>query len=103
MVPNNQNRDLNLNFQASKCYQNLFLKKVEQSLIKHSENRIIIQSVMFENEIGPGVLQSSVRQTRVLQEYQRHKPRPADYVPILSMLCEMFGNFMFAEYLNGAL
>ena len=37
--------------------------------IEHSENIIIFQSVMFENEIGPGVHQSSVWQTRVLQEY----------------------------------
>ena len=44
---------------------------------------------MFENEIGPGVLQSSVRQTRVLQEYQRHKPHATDYMSILPVLCEI--------------
>ena len=44
---------------------------------------------MFENEIGPGVLQSSVRQTRVLQKYQKHKPRATDSVLILSVLCEI--------------
>ena len=36
--------------------------------IEHPGNRIIFQSGMFENEIGPGVLQSSVRQTGVLEE-----------------------------------
>ena len=49
---------------------------------------------MCENEIGLGVLQSSVRQTRVLQEYQRYKLRPTDYVSILSVLCETFVDFM---------
>ena len=57
--------------------------------IEHSGNRIIFQSGMFENEIGSGVLQSSVRQTRVLQEYQRHKPCPTDYMSILSVLCQI--------------
>ena len=32
---------------------------------------IITQSGLFENEIGPGVLQSSVQQTRVLEEYYK--------------------------------
>ena len=44
---------------------------------------------MFENEIGPRVLQSSTQQTRVLQEYQRHTPRATDYMSILSVLCEI--------------
>ena len=44
---------------------------------------------MFENDIRPGVLQSSIRQTRVLQEYQRHKPGATDYVSILSVLCKI--------------
>ena len=44
---------------------------------------------MSENEIGPGVLQSSVWKTRVLQKYQRHKPRATDSVLILSVLCEI--------------
>ena len=29
---------------------------------------------MFENEIGPGMLQFKVGQTRVLKEYVRYKP-----------------------------
>ena len=42
-------------------------------LIEHSENKVIpqsglfSQSGLFENEIGPRVLQSSVQQTRALQ------------------------------------
>ena len=35
----------------------------EQSIIGHSENKII---TYFENEAGPGVLQSSVEQARTL-------------------------------------
>ena len=31
-----------------------------QILIEHPENKIITQSAVFENEIGPEVLQSSV-------------------------------------------
>ena len=53
--------------------------------MEHSENEIITLSRMFENEIGPGVLQSRVQQTRVLQEYQKHNPCASDYVSILSM------------------
>ena len=62
--------------------------------VEHSENRIIFQSRMFENEIGPGVLQSSVRQTRVLQEYQRHKPRATDSVRVV----RNFADYMFVDY-----
>ena len=57
--------------------------------IEHSENKNITQSGMFENEIEPGVLQCSVRHSRVLQEYLRHKPRATDRVSILSVLCEI--------------
>ena len=48
--------------------------------IKHSENKIITQSEMSENEIGPGLFQFSVRQKRVLQEY-----------------CETFSDLMAVE------
>ena len=58
--------------------------------IEHSENKIITQSGLFGNEIGPGVLQSSVQQTRVLQEYQRHKPCATDYVSF----CPYFMNYL---------
>ena len=52
---------------------------------------------MSENAIGPGLLQSSFRQTRVLQEYQRQKPRATDYVSILSVLCEIFADLIVVE------
>ena len=48
------------------------------------------QSRLFEDEIGPGVIQSGVQQTRVLQEYQRYKPRAANYVSTLSLFCQIF-------------
>ena len=53
--------------------------------IEHSENIIIFQSEMFENEIGPGVLQSSVRQTRVLQGYQRCR-----FCPCCPKFCRLY-------------
>ena len=71
--------------------------------IEHSENKIITQSGMFENEIGPGLLESSVRQTHALQEYQRHRPCATDYVSILSMFSEIFADCMFLEYWTGIL
>ena len=57
---------------------------------------------MFENEIRLGLLQSSVRQTWVLQEYERYKPR-ADHVSIVSVLCEIFADGIFVEYWTVAL
>ena len=39
--------------------------------IEHSENTSIRQSGPFENEIGPGVLQSGVQQAWILEEYER--------------------------------
>ena len=48
-------------------------KTDKYKLIGDSENKIITESGLFETEIGHGVLQFSVQQTRVLQEYQRHK------------------------------
>ena len=47
---------------------------------EHSENKIIVQSELF---IGPGALKSSI-QKRVLQDCQRHKSEPTEYVSILS-------------------
>ena len=76
----------------------LFLEGTERS-----ENKVITQSGMFKNEIRSGLLQSSVRQTRVLQEYQMRKPRATDYVLILSVLCEIFADFMFPERWTRAL
>ena len=54
--------------------------------IEHSENNIIMQSGLFENEIRPGVLWSSVQQTRALQDFQRLKVFATNYVLILSFL-----------------
>ena len=56
------------------------------SSIEHSENRITVQSWLTENEIGPGVLQSSIQKTCVLQEIQRHKAKTTDYTSILSFM-----------------
>ena len=64
--------------------------------IEHSENGIIFQSGMFENEIGPGVLQSSIRQTRVLQEYQMNKPRATDVDSV--HVVRNFADYMFVDY-----
>ena len=51
-----------------------------QQPIERSENKVIVQSGLFENEIGPGVLQSSVQQIRPFQEYQMHKTCATDCV-----------------------
>ena len=73
-----------------------------EEAIEHSENKMITQYGLFENDIGPGVLQSSVYQTRALQEYQKHIPCATYYVSILSMLCEIFADCMFVERWTGA-
>ena len=72
-------------------------------LIEHSENKIVTQSGLFENEIGPGVLNSSIQQIRLLEEYQMHKPSVTEYVSILSKFCEIFADCMFSECWTGAL
>ena len=56
------------------------------ALTEHSQNKISAQSGLFENEIGSGVLQSSVQRTCLLQECQRHKALESDYGSILSLL-----------------
>ena len=56
-----------------------------------------MQSELSENEIGSGVLQSSVQQTRVLQEHYRYKLLAVDYVPILPLMCETSADCMFVE------
>ena len=43
--------------QEDKCLRSLMVKIIT---IEHSENKIIMQSWMFENEIRRGVIQSSV-------------------------------------------
>ena len=72
-------------------------------IIEHSENKIIRQSRLSENEISPGLLQSNSQQTPALQEYQRYKPRATDHESILSFLCEIFAGFMLVEHETGAL
>ena len=56
-----------------------------------------MQSGLFKNETGPGMLQSSVQQTKVLQEFQRHKPCATDFVSFLFLPFELFADCMFAE------
>ena len=72
--------------------------------IEHSENKIITQSRLTENEIGPGVLLSSVlRQTQVLQENQRQNLRTDHYVSNLSVLGEILTGCLFDERWTSAL
>ena len=59
---------------------------LQNTLIEHSENKIIVQSSLFENEIGPGVLKSNVQKTGALQYRQRNKAEITEYVSILSFL-----------------
>ena len=70
---------------------------------EHSRNKIIMQPGLFENQIRPGVLQSTVQQTRVLHEYQKHKPHATDYVSMLSLRYEILANCVFVERWTGAL
>ena len=84
-----------------KILENLFFwKKVANRAFR---NEVIAQSGLFENEIGPGILQSSVQQMQGLQAHQSHKPRATDYLSILSLLCEIFADCMFVEHWTGAL
>ena len=55
-------------------------------VLEHSESKIIVQSEMFENEIGPGMLQSTLKKY-VFARMQRHKAKTTDYKSILSVLC----------------
>ena len=66
-------------------------------LTEHSKNKIIIQSELFENEIGPRILQSSIQQTQTLEEYKRHKQSATRFVSIQPVLCEIFANCMFLK------
>ena len=55
----------------------------ETRAIDHSENKLITLSGLFESKLGPGKLQSSVQQTRPVQECQRQKVLVSDYVSTL--------------------
>ena len=46
--------------------------------IEHPENKVVVQTELFENEIGPGAC--------VLQECQGYKAKATDYISILSFL-----------------
>ena len=70
--------------------------------IEHSENKIITQSGLYENEIVPGILQSSIQQIRVLQKHQMHKPCATDYVPFLSLIYELFADCTFVKRWTGS-
>ena len=80
--------DLELSLSVIEIHHMIFSCSGHNLAIDHSENGIITQSELFENEIGPGVLQSNVQQTRALQEHRRHKPFATDYLSVLS-LCEI--------------
>ena len=70
----------------------------EYNVIEHTENRMIAQSGMFENEIGPGVLQTNMQQRRVLQDFKRHKSCSTDYVSFLPPFYKLFADCMVAEH-----
>ena len=75
------------------------LSLIRFDTIEHSENRITFQSGMFENEIGLGVLQSSVQQARVLLEYQMQEPHATDYMHVDSVcVVRNFADYMFVDY-----
>ena len=40
--------------------------------IENSVNKVIMLSGLSENKTGPGVLESSIQQARLLQHYQRY-------------------------------
>ena len=52
----------------------------------HTKDIIITQIGLFVNEAGPGVLQSSFRESCTQEEYQRHKVYPTEGVMTLSSL-----------------
>ena len=54
------------------------------SEMEPSENKIITHSGLFENEIGPGVVQYMDKKTEKLQEYKLHKPCATVKVLIMS-------------------
>ena len=69
----------------------------QSSKIEHSENKLIAPSGLFRNETGPGMLQSSVLQTYVLQEYRKHKNKATMGVLILAKLFVIHERCMFVE------
>ena len=62
-----------------------------------------MQSLLLENEIGAGMLQSSFQQTQTLKERLSHKTRATDFVLILCLLCDNFADHISVECWTGAL
>ena len=58
--------------------------------IEHTENKIITHSGLFENEIGPGVLQSREQSACLLRECQWHKALEVTTFPF----CHCFQEFL---------
>ena len=52
--------------------------------MEHSENKTIVRSGLFENEIGPGVLNSILKKTCALKKCQRQKAEDTENIFILS-------------------
>ena len=63
--------------------------------IEHSENRIYTQFELVKNEIGPGVLHSSIQPAYMFEKCQRHKALTMDYVRTLSLLSGVFEGTCF--------
>ena len=62
------------------------------------ENKFIMQSDLFENEVvGPEVLESSVQQTRALRRWQRHKAYATERIMILTQLFGIFAGSTFVK------
>ena len=74
-----------------------------QKPIEHSENKITMQSCLFENEIGLEVLQLSVEQISILQKYEGKKLRPVGEFLILPLLFGILAGHTFSECWTGAL
>ena len=72
-----------------KCVQHK-LDIIGNYIIEHSKKKIIMPFGLFENEIGPAVLNSSIQQAPAQRQYQQCKPSTTVYVSILSLLCEIF-------------
>ena len=61
--------------------------------MEHSENKIIIQSGLFENEVGPGVFQYSIQQTCMHQKNAKGKKfRPLKVSEFCVSYLEIFQN-----------
>ena len=88
--------DYHLSYPTSHQTQlNTILLKIRS--IEHSENRIITLFELFDNKIGPGVLQLTVQKICTLQENQGHKESATENVSIMSLFCGILLEYMFDE------